>query len=182
MLCQKCKQREAVYYYTENINGTVKSIALCEECKKNNISFENHYKAQSFDPFYGLQIPSSFFFGGSAPLNKRCEHCGATWTTLSNGDADFCPECFDTFRKELSALLLKIHSSNKYLGKLPVKSILNADCDLNISQSANDTKDAEILDGLKRDLDTAIREERYEDAAKIRDKIKDLNKKENNNE
>ena len=50
------------------------------------------------------------------------------------------------------------------------------------SQNSKAEKDKKVsqadeLESLKRKLNVAIQEERYEDAAKIRDKIKDIEKK-----
>ena len=47
------------------------------------------------------------------------------------------------------------------------------------SKAEKDKKVSQVdeLESLKRKLNVAIQEERYEDAAKIRDKIKDIEKK-----
>ena len=34
MLCENCGKREANVRYSENINGRVKQMNLCEECSK----------------------------------------------------------------------------------------------------------------------------------------------------
>ena len=34
MLCDNCGKREANIRYTENINGKIKEMHLCEECSK----------------------------------------------------------------------------------------------------------------------------------------------------
>ena len=46
MLCQRCKQKNATTYYTQNINGEKKEIALCDDCAK-ELSGGFHF----FDPF-----------------------------------------------------------------------------------------------------------------------------------
>ena len=77
-----------------------------------------------------------------------------------------------------------MQGSIKHVGRKPLnieekmkntgENKVNAD-----SKAENNKKVSQVdeLESLKRELNAAIQEERYEDAAKIRDKIKDIEKK-----
>ena len=145
MICQSCKKNIATSLVShQSITGQMYTIALCDECN-NRIRNQNHTQLQ-------------------------CSRCGAALTELTSGKLQFCPECYTSFGEELSDYLIKIHGSAIHTGKRPKRYTNN-------TESVKENKDLsfnEVFENLKRDLDTAIREERYEDAAQIRDEIKRL--------
>jgi protein arginine kinase activator len=72
-----------------------------------------------------------------------------------------CPECYNAFETQLIPLLRQIHGSTQHEGKMPQQvgpvAIIRQ----------------ELMD-LKEELSRAVLDERYEDAARIRDEIKKL--------
>ena len=93
---------------------------------------------------------------------------------LEKRDDDFkkigrlgCSGCYDAFRKYLIPLLKRIHGSNKHYGKMP------------LSQAKPVELKSEIEE-LKTKLQKAIQKEEFEEAANLRDTIKDLENKEEN--
>ena len=32
MLCERCKKKDATFYYHENVNGAEKTYSLCRDC------------------------------------------------------------------------------------------------------------------------------------------------------
>jgi len=70
-----------------------------------------------------------------------------------------CPQCYEVFRASLEPLLEKIHGGTQHVGKAPDES------------SAVDRSRERRLLELRRDLQTSVREERYEQAAKLRDEL-----------
>ena len=77
-----------------------------------------------------------------------------------------CSECYSAFKEYLSTLLKKIHGSNRYFGKTPVKIASS------VKRKMNDLQD------LKEQLQKAIYMEDFEKAAELRDKIREIEKKE----
>ena len=73
-----------------------------------------------------------------------------------------CPNDYDIFEKQLLPVIEKAHNGNvAHLGKIP-------------SRSPHDTKSHIELMDLQRQLDAAIKNEKYETAAKLRDQIEQL--------
>jgi protein arginine kinase activator len=72
-----------------------------------------------------------------------------------------CPECYTAFEPQLVPLLRQIHGSTQHEGKTPKQ----------LGPKAVIRK--ELMD-LKEELSRAIRDERYEEAAEIRDRIRAL--------
>ena len=91
-----------------------------------------------------------------------------------------CAECYDTFSNKLDSILKNLHGTSKHIGRKP-KNIVKA-IDTQSTQKEEKAKKTEKkvdekqekINKLNKDLQKAIKDERYEDAAKIRDEIKKL--------
>jgi protein arginine kinase activator len=97
-------------------------------------------------------------------ISAKCANCGLTYSDFKKIGRLGCSDCYDTFRKYLGPLLKKIHGSGIHTGKSPVKG-------------ARVAKKKGDVGGLRNDLQRAIEAEAFEEAAKIRDQIKEMEKK-----
>jgi len=177
MLCENCKKREANVRYSENINGVKKELHLCEECsRKLGITDEMNFRMPTFDfsNFFG-----SFFEDLSTPdfiplLNDvkqlRCDSCGFTFDDIVETGRYGCANCYDTFEDRMDPILKKLQGANRHNGRLGKISENNVKFEKNIKDAKENESDNK-LEKLQDDLKHAIKEERYEDAAKIRDEI-----------
>jgi len=187
MLCQKCQKNKAVYFYSENVNGKAYSVALCDECKKKHFAEMNEHKSGlSFGLFNGglFQYPLGYKIHPTNGYQKRekcCSACGSTFSELALGKRSFCTECYSQFHDELSEFLIRIHGSDRHTGKTP-EAYSQDECKNKCADNADACKESETdkckddtvdkIAILRNDLKSAISEERYEDAARIRDEIK----------
>lgn len=190
MLCQKCNKNEANVKYTEIINGEKKEMMLCEECSHklglNNINFNMPIDFSSF--FGGLLEDEEYNSPEFMPLFQtvrelKCNNCNMTYDEFINQGKFGCPECYEVFSSKIDSLLKRIHGSNEYRGRKALNSTLKEQNTVvggaNHSDQKNEkTKNEDSkLEKLQKELKKAIADERYEDAAKIRDEIKSINKK-----
>lgn len=190
MLCQKCNKNEANVKYTEIINGEKKEMMLCEGCSHelglDNISFNMPIDFSSF--FGGLLEDEAYNNPEFMPLFQsvkelKCDNCNMTYDDFINQGKFGCPDCYDVFSSKIDSLLKRIHGSNEYLGRRALRSTSNKQ-NTSVGVGANSepknekttSKDNKI-DKLQEDLKKAIADERYEDAAKIRDEINSLKNK-----
>lgn len=186
MLCQKCNKNEANVKYTEIINGEKKEMMLCEECSHklglDNISFNMPIDFSSF--FGGLLEEDDYNAPEFMPLFQnikelKCDNCNMTYDEFINQGKFGCEKCYDVFSTKIDSILKRLQGSNKYVGRRPLKNTLNSaeTDDLKTSEvkdkEKSNTKESKI-DILQKDLKKAIADERYEDAAKIRDEIAKL--------
>ena len=75
-----------------------------------------------------------------------------------------CAVCYTTFAEGLEGLLKPMHKDVRHVGKIPA--------------ALRQTRDlTERLDSLKKRLDKAVREEDFEQAALLRDEIKQMSQK-----
>ena len=177
MLCENCGKREANVRYSENINGVKKEMYLCEECsQKLGISSKMDFSMPSLD------IPS--FFGSfledfSTPefmplLNEvkqiKCNSCGSTFEDIINTGRYGCANCYDVFEDRMDPILKKLQGANRHNGR--VGKISDNNVKFEKKEEKVESKANNKLEKLQEDLKKAIKEERYEDAAKIRDEIK----------
>lgn len=175
MLCSNCGKNEANIRYTRIINGQKTEFSLCEECAKKvgledidfsmPINFSN-FLSEFFDD--ESMLPSF----SSTNINK-CPKCGLTYDDFVNNGKFGCYECYNTFSGKLESILKNLHGSSKHIGRHPKNIVKKLDT---IKTSPNKTIDEkqQKLNKLNKDLQNAIKEERYEDAAKIRDEIKKI--------
>lgn len=177
MLCDNCGKREANVRYSENINGRKRELNLCEECSR-RLGIEEMDFSMPIDL-------SNFFegfmdnFGGNdfVPMldelkTLKCNSCGYTFDDIANTGRLGCKDCYSVFQDRLDPIIKKIQGSNKHigrLGKITESKIENI-------ETKKEEEEISEKDKLENDLRDAIKEERYEDAAKIRDEIKKLDK------
>jgi protein arginine kinase activator len=70
-----------------------------------------------------------------------------------------CPQDYEVFQEALEPLLMRIHRSRRHVGKVPRHG------------SMHKVQQAELME-LRRKLRVAVEEEAYEDAALLRDLIR----------
>ena len=144
MLCQNCGKNEVNFRYTQIINGVKKEMALCDKCAK----------------------------------ELQCNKCGMTYDEFANSGKLGCANCYDVFSDPLEQVLKKIHGSTGHVGRCEKVT----EGDENITEKLNKNEKAKSkktekedkVEKLESELKQAVKEERYEDAAKIRDEIKKL--------
>ena len=75
-----------------------------------------------------------------------------------------CAECYRTFRAELAPSIRRIHGNVKYIGKAPAVS----------EEMSEAEKTAAEIASLREELTAAIKNEDFERAAMLRDKIRSI--------
>jgi len=171
MKCQNCKEREAIIKYYENINGEKKETVLCSVCAKklNLIEFPNTLS------YFLSSYPKELF--ENEYTKKVCDKCSYTFDDYLKNGLFGCPNCYDAFNDRIDALLTRIHGKNRHIAienkknQNIIKKTYTSVKDKNKNMDISSIIDINILKNL---LSLSIKEEKYEDAAKIRDRIKDL--------
>lgn len=167
MVCDKCKKNQATVHMAQIINGEKIEQHLCGECA-GSASFGGQISFQ--DIFQGLLNLSSFTQTHKTDGNKseeekqyNCDSCGLSYEEFRQTGKLGCVHCYDTFKPNLDTTLKSMHGMNVHCGKIPKKSgsvlLLKRE-----------------KDELKKKLALAIHKEEFEEAAKLRDKIRELEK------
>lgn len=177
MKCENCGNNEANVKYTQIINGEKKQMFLCEECSEklgiNDIHFNMPISFNSFleDFFNDMNeinlIPS---LGESKTI--QCDKCGLTWDNFLHTGKFGCSNCYDDFSSRIEPILRSLQGATSHIGRIgEIRSGNNVKQNLDDKMEV-ENKEVTEIEKLKQDLKNAIKDERYEDAAKIRDEIK----------
>jgi len=164
MLCQKCNQNLATIYITKVINNQQVVFNLCEKCagEDTQVGFGYPFTINSFLSSL-LDIPIEYSVKGDMLQNGQyqCGNCGLTFDEFKETGKLGCVECYTTFSNKLLPILRRIHGNAHHSGKLP-------------QRTEGTIKVKKEIDKLRVQLNKVIKDEEYEKAAEIRDKIKSL--------
>lgn len=195
MLCQNCGKNEVNFRYTQIVNGVKKEMALCDKCSKelglDNMGFSMPISFSNFfsDFFHDAE---SFLPSFTKTNLLECDNCKTSFEDFADTGEFGCGDCYIIFADRISPVLKKLHGSDQYIGR-QYREAIDELADNKSRFEANQkqknkvekqeskedkerTKQARELEKLQKDLQKAIKEERYEDAAKIRDEIKKMEK------
>jgi protein arginine kinase activator len=161
MLCQDCGQRVATVVYTEVSEGTRTVLHLCRHCVEqrgiqapdlSNPLEERFDVRPSSDPGNGEPRPDP-----DDPLS--CPACAWTWRQFRETGRLGCGECYTAFAEPLKGVLVKMHGSGDHLGK---------SYQAPPAAAGGEEEPAE----LRRRLDEAVAGEDFEEAARLRDRLR----------
>ena len=165
MFCERCNERPANVVYTEIVNGHKSITHLCEVCAA-QIQVEEF----GFMPQINLpnvlasllsQNPSNQTYSAHTRQEIVCSACGTTESAFTQKGLLGCGECYKHFEGRLAPLMRKIHGSSSHEGKSPQRTGGRARLNKQIKD-------------MKENLKQLVDKEEFEQAAKIRDQIKDL--------
>ena len=104
---------------------------------------------------------------GRAIPEVRCPKCGTTWDRLRQDGRAGCWRCYSFFTEQLSEVMARVQKSAEHVGKTP-RAATKRHRRLEHLRARRDHRLALLNKRLKQAVDAS----RYEDAAKLRDKIK----------
>jgi len=159
MLCDKCKKNQATTHIRTIVNGVARELNLCDGCA----SKEGYSHIHST----GLAGMLASMFGDTASLNladteTKCPVCKATFSNIAKSGKVGCGECYKTFKSELLPYLKRVHGSTVHSGKVPNSAPLMV------------KPEKKTVSDLRLELNRLVAEEKYEQAAVLRDEIKKM--------
>jgi protein arginine kinase activator len=158
MMCQKCSKREATRHEAERAeDGTWTEVHVCDPCAE-----KGEMTPLSQASFVQALIQSAAQLGApKAPGTAReCPKCGITYAEFRTRGRLGCPHDYEVFLAELLPLLERIHHGGlQHLGKSPA------------SMDGRSESERELIE-LRRALSESIQREQYEEAARLRDRIR----------
>lgn len=172
MVCDICGKNPATVHLTEIIDDQMNELHLCEECA--------HKKSAQMEQQFGL----SDLLAGLAGFEKqkdekegvalKCPNCGMTFKDFKKIGRLGCGECYTAFRSFLGPLLKRIHGSNMHCGKTPVSRIAKLTRRKIEPRETRTVAGQDTIAELRIRLQKAVEAEAYEEAARLRDRIKEL--------
>lgn len=159
MKCEICGKNTATIHYTEIINEKLREIHLCEWCAQQKEALvKPHFSTAEF--LSGMLDVEQIFAERQV---KKCARCGFSRGDFQKLGRLGCSECYQVFREDIRLLLKRIHGSSQHAGNTP-----------SVSKRKDTT--IEVLNKLRQELKVAISREKFEEAARLRDKIREMEK------
>jgi protein arginine kinase activator len=162
--CTACQKAIATIVVMDLTNGSVTgSQHVCAACAE-----QLGIAQPKLPPKFSAEMLEDLLGGlksakpsGSRVRTEACPGCGMTPTEFRSKGRLGCPRCYEVFRGDLMPLLQRIHEAQTHRGRLPARA----------TTIVPDTEDRALTD-LRRRLEDAVRGERYEEAAKLRDDLR----------
>ncbi len=156
--CNHCDKPAVVHEVTLK-NGIKTEIHLCQEhAQEAGVPMPTHQPIN--------QLLTQFVISHAARAkvkSKACPGCGMTFARFRQGGTLGCAECYDAFEEQLAPLIERAQNgATDHRGKTPRRAGASVDRQRLISQ-------------LVKELDQAVAAEQYEQAAELRDRLRDLN-------
>ena len=161
MLCQECNKRPATVHLTRFVNNQKTELHLCQECA------QNRGDLNVFTPFTINDLLASFLdMGKSSSMPdktepEKCSVCGMNYAQFRKTGLLGCENCYKSFKDELTPILKRMQGGAQHTGKVPKRAGTNLRMRRHIAD-------------LKAELQKAIESEAFEEAARLRDQIRDM--------
>ena len=168
MQCNFCDQKATVFL-TQLVEGQMKKVCLCDSCaKERGVTDPTGFSLADL-LFGGIPgTPAAAIPQAPSPIHtpiagasRKCPTCGFTLEDLRRVRRFGCSDCYTTFAEEVAQLVRGMHKGTSHIGKVPAG--------LMAMQVLH-----QRLEELQSRLDQAIASESYEEAAGIRDEIRNI--------
>jgi len=162
MQCENCGKAPATITYTEHREDKIRTLRLCQKCAEEK-GLHISLTAKKF----ALAEPLAAMAESLLPEERDkigalcCKGCELPFSTFAATGRLGCPECYTSFETQLKPLLRKAHGAVSHTGKAP-------------SKDGPELSRKKEIRSLYQELEKAVKQERYEEAASIRDKIREL--------
>ncbi len=155
MRCDKCGA-PSVYHSTLIVNGVSQKTSLCGDCALKEGVFNQG--TSIFDDMF-----SSFadLLGYEQVENIVCPVCKTSLRDFRSTGRLGCPNCYEAFREEVISIIKRI---------APFETHKQETIKAKGGKSEKLSKDEKIKQ-LREEMKLAVKDERYEDAAKIKKQI-----------
>ncbi len=170
--CSACKKAVATVHVMDLQEGSVvSSHYLCESCAESKGIV--HQKQSTIQ--FSTEILENLLGGlKDSPEEKKkgkvsnladsdtvCPACRMTAAEFKVRGRLGCPRCYEVFRSAILPLLERVHDASTHRGRFPGRTAREAKVPTNMAE-------------LRRKLNNAIEAERFEEAAQIRDQLRQV--------
>jgi protein arginine kinase activator len=175
--CEGCKNKPTIHV-VEIVDGKSVELHLCENCHMlKELNLINPFDVK--DLLMGLLGNSSSVTDQKQEVaDTQCQRCHLTFKEFLRKGLLGCPECYKAFKDSLTVLLKNYHGSDVYKGKVPNEiHDVEAQVSKPVTESGGLVNRIEKLLNLKEELKEAVEKEDYEYAAQLRDKLNEMENK-----
>jgi protein arginine kinase activator len=163
MLCDNCKERDAVINLTQVEHDSKVTLHLCEQCaQQKGVETGGAVLKSPLGGFITAMGKGAGALVPSAADGLRCAACGSTLKDFRESGRLGCDQCYISFDSHLRDLLRRLHGSSQHVGERYAPP------------GAGESDPRSRLLDLKEQLRRAVENENFELAAELRDRIRVL--------
>jgi len=170
MKCELCHKSDAETVLRKQVGDEVHEWFVCQACaqaaakppapdRNTRQTGEGGMPEASVLPLFGMIVDAAFEIADKQAMltEPGCPVCGIRRSEYRKRSRLGCPACYEAFADELDAALQELHRATRHTGRAPRNA--EAAC---------------CRQELERALDEAVREQRYEEAIALRDRLRAL--------
>ena len=154
--CKNCNKEKTIFF-TQIVDGKIKKFDLCADCPY----------AQAVNDPAGFGLAEQLTAAGvqmdeqqTGDGGKTCPNCGFSMADFKKTGRLGCSECYEVFHDALTGVLKPMHRGLKHVGRVPA----HLEEELNLASRISE---------LRGNLEKAVESEDYEQAAELRDQLRD---------
>lgn len=160
MKCDACGLRDALIHVRQMQKNGVQELHLCEECaQERGYLREEDAEVSAGDLLAGLLDGTGAPEGSPPPA--ACPRCGLAVSEFRKRGRAGCADCYEAFGADVRRILSQMAPRPRHTGKLP-------------RETGGPVAEAADREELAIELRAAVEGEDYERAARLRDRIRDL--------
>ncbi len=142
MLCDNCKERDAVINLTQVEHDTKVTLHLCEQCaQQKGVETGASVLKTPLGGFLQGMIGKGGNVLPTPADGLRCAACGSTLKDFRESGRLGCAQCYDSFAPHLRDLLRRLHGSSQHVGLLELKEQLRRAVEIENFELAAELRD-----------------------------------------
>ncbi len=150
MKCEVCQAEDAAMAIHQLVGGQERELFVCAACARKS-------GTKPSNPLVELLFGAVFELRRDAATEPVCPKCGFTRAEYKKRSRLGCAHCYEAFAREIGPVIRDMHRGAEHIGKIPGRD-----------------RRATELARLELALQAAVQAQKFEDAAALRDRIRDL--------
>ena len=163
MMCDECGQNPATIHIATIIGGNKKDENLCPQCwqKRNAALLGGLQVGDLLSKLLGAKPKQDKAEEPEEKIELYCDGCGMSYHEFQKTGRVGCAHCYAVFGEHMEKTLKSIHGHARHVGKAP-------------EHLAGEMDAQRQLDALRRLMEEAVAAEDFEQAAVLRDQIREI--------
>jgi protein arginine kinase activator len=160
MKCEICGLKDAVIHIRQIHKDLIHELHICEECaQEKGLIREEESELPIANLLSGLLEGRDMT--GAGEVKEACPRCGMKASEFRKQGKLGCAECFSAFQKDVKAIVSQMAARPHHTGRLP-RSFAGS--------FGTSFENGELREALRQ----AVEKEDYEEAARLRDRIQEI--------
>jgi len=173
MNCDVCQTEAATIFFSQVAEGKVQKVNLCKNCADvKGVTDPTGFALADMLEGMGEETQAETVEDSDEVI---CPSCGFSQTDFKKTGRFGCADCYHVLDDGLDSLLEAMHKHTHHVGKIP--SSFPELSEPEVADGPSEEMEASPLDKLselKQALSKSVEDEDYEEAARLRDEISQL--------